>query len=70
MDEVEHSDLEKERNDSHTPSIKMRYIIEKEKMLFSLKKYNCGVFSFVFVIKPGGRIFSVGLKKTNKDLKP
>ena len=44
----------------------------KEKENAFIKNYKCGIFSLVFVIKPGGRIteiFSVGPQKTEKGLK-
>ena len=71
IDEFHQNDLEKETNDSHR-TFYQNAIHYKERENVVIKNYKCGLFSFVHVIKPGARmneIFSVGLQKTDKDLK-
>ena len=74
MDEFEQSDLEKETiaNDSHNTCYQNSIHYKEKKMHAFIKIVNVVYFLFVFVIKLGRsmtEIFSVGLQKTNKDLR-
>ena len=68
MDEFDQSDfiLEKETNDSHNTCYQ-NAIHYKENAL--IKNCKRSLFSLVFVIKLGGSITEIGLRKTDKGLK-